>query len=778
MEKINQRIIDIFLTASFKQLCGRIILLTAVLLFVPIPAFGLSIISDEETEQFLYNTAAPFYRSANIPISRNKIFIVQDNSLNAFVSDGNNLFIHTGTIMAADNKNELSGVIAHEVGHIAGGHILRSKIQAQEMQRVELASLILAGAAAAAGGQPDTAMAIMLGGQSSMLNAYTSFRTAQERSADEAAVKYLSQNQESPAGMLNFMKKIRAQNKMTGNEENPYFRTHPLTSERINFMEQAMKNSKYKPDFVPEENFARIKAKLSGFLLSPEETYRRYPMSDTSIAAQYARSIADFKALKISAALKKIDDLIKNEPQNPYFRELKAQIYMEKGKSHKLSVSVFDNSGRFIEISDLSSFEIISDDNNIVSVNGNKIHAENNGTCIVSISRGNVASYISVAVGNKKYDYTDGFEKESGKTFLYPSDTIGSFETSDEYSLNGSFSGKLSFDFTNMKVQEENTYSQEDIQPAETVANNLPPADDVARGVYFSLDKDVLVNEDNPLISVSVYTEVPFNHKIKAQIIDGNGKAKNLEFDGEIAEGVWNKLSLSIPEDIKTPVYLSKIYVLYSPGEEKDSGCVYIDDVSLVTGEKYIANPAPLNKYGINSLNANVKSSVFIGAVSEIDNNHPVTEYKNARLKNELKSKNGIVLSESIKKGVSEDDNAVYISLDTSNGGIRGTDSTQWDLLTSTVKSSKKNNVFIITNNGVFGKDDFENEVVRDYLSSIDKNVFVVSMGDSSNCKIINGVKYFEIDSKPVITLCGVGDRKNVLQFSFGDTVTFEFKSI
>ena len=338
MEKINQRIIDIFLTASFKQLCGRIILLTAVLLFVPIPAFGLSIISDEETEQFLYKTAAPFYRSANIPISRNKIFIVQDSSLNAFVSDGNNLFIHTGTIMAADNKNELSGVIAHEVGHIAGGHILRSKIQAQEMQRVELASLILAGAAAAAGGQPDAAMAIMLGGQSSMLNAYTSFRTAQERSADEAAVKYLSQNQESPAGMLNFMKKIRAQNKMTGNEENPYFRTHPLTSERINFMEQAMKNSKYKPDFVPEENFARIKAKLSGFLLSPEETYRRYPMSDTSIAAQYARSIADFKALKISAALKKIDDLIKNEPQNPYFRELKAQIYMETGKNKQAKI--------------------------------------------------------------------------------------------------------------------------------------------------------------------------------------------------------------------------------------------------------------------------------------------------------------------------------------------------------------------------------------------------------------------------------------------------------
>lgn len=338
MEKINQRIIDIFLSADFKQLCSRIILLTAVLLFVPMPVYALSIISDEETEQFLYQTASPLYRTAKIPINRNKIFIVQDNSLNAFVSDGNNLFIHTGTIMAADNKNELSGVIAHELGHIAGGHILRGKIQAQELQKVELASLILATAVAAVGKQTDAAMAVMLGGQSSMLKAYTSFRTAQERSADTAAIKYLTQNQESPVGMLNFMKKIRAQNKMTGNEENPYFRTHPLTTERIDFMEQAVKNSKYKPDFASDADFARIKAKLSGFLLSPEETYRRYPPSDNSIAAQYARTIADFKALRISAALKKIDSLIIEEPQNPYFRELKAQIYMETGKAHQAKI--------------------------------------------------------------------------------------------------------------------------------------------------------------------------------------------------------------------------------------------------------------------------------------------------------------------------------------------------------------------------------------------------------------------------------------------------------
>ncbi|MBQ8436172.1 MAG: M48 family metalloprotease, partial [Alphaproteobacteria bacterium] len=221
-----------------------------------------------------------------MPINRNKIFIVQDNNLNAFISDGNNLFINTGTIIAADNRNELSGVIAHEVGHIAGGHILRNKIQAQELQRVELASLILASAAAVAGRRADAAVAVMLGGQSSLLNAYTSFRLTQERSADEAALKYLAITRESPVGMLNFMKKIQTQNKMTGNEENPYFRTHPLTIERINFIEEAVKNSKYKPIFVQDDELYRIKAKLTGFLMEPEETYRKYPNSDNSIAAQ------------------------------------------------------------------------------------------------------------------------------------------------------------------------------------------------------------------------------------------------------------------------------------------------------------------------------------------------------------------------------------------------------------------------------------------------------------------------------------------------------------
>ena len=333
MEKTYQRLKGLKLTAGLSGLRSGIWLFAAFLALFVRPAQAITIISDEETERLLYKTAAPFYKTAGIPLRRSGLFIVQDNSLNAFVGDGNNLFVNTGTIMAADNSNELAGVIAHETGHIAGGHILRGKLQAEELQQIGLASLILASAAAVTSGRADAAMAIALGGQSSMLTGFTSFRTDQERSADEAAVKYLSETGQSPAGMLNFMKKIQTGNRLSGIEETPYFRTHPVTRERISFLEQAVRNSKASSS-GDDESFKRVKAKLTGFLSTPEETYRKYPRTDTSPAARYARSIADFKALRMQSALKSIDSLIKEEPQNPYFRELKAQMYMETGKSN------------------------------------------------------------------------------------------------------------------------------------------------------------------------------------------------------------------------------------------------------------------------------------------------------------------------------------------------------------------------------------------------------------------------------------------------------------
>ena len=351
MEKTDKRLTSF--RHWLKRLNSGIFLLLAFLAFECRNAQAIIIISDEETEQFLADTARPFFKSAGIPFNRNKLYIVQDNSLNAFVGDGNNLFVHTGTITAADSRNELEGVIAHEIGHIEGGHILRGKIQAQSLQKIGLASAVLAGAAAVLGGRGDVAMAMAVGSQGATLNQILNYRTSEERSADEAAVKLLKANHKSPVGMLDFMKKIEQRNIMSGREEMPYFRTHPMTKERISFLEQAVKESGISATSAKDEKFDRVKAKLIGFLEPPAQTLRRYPVSDTSTPALYARTIAYFKQMKLQQALRSADELIAREPDNPYFHELKGQIYIENGKvrqaeaEYEKALSLMPNSALF-----------------------------------------------------------------------------------------------------------------------------------------------------------------------------------------------------------------------------------------------------------------------------------------------------------------------------------------------------------------------------------------------------------------------------------------------
>jgi len=330
VEKTYQRLTCRFISVV-KRLINGILPLLAFLAYTPAYAQNISLISDDETEQLLNNIVKPLFKAAGVSYNPNNIYIVNDNSLNAFVTDGNSLFVHTGTIVNAASPNELSGVIAHETGHIAGGHILRQKLKNKEMQEVTLASALLAGAAAAAGGRSDAAIAVMLGSQTSALTHYTLYRTGEERAADEAAIKLLKQTRQSPQGMLDFMKRINAQQALNGIEETPYFRTHPVTRERISFFEKAAEVSEFSKEDKLQNDFDRVKAKLFAYLNTPEATRRKYSESDTSVPSLYARAISAFKQLNVRKAEKLLDELIGREPNNPYFHELKGQIFMETG---------------------------------------------------------------------------------------------------------------------------------------------------------------------------------------------------------------------------------------------------------------------------------------------------------------------------------------------------------------------------------------------------------------------------------------------------------------
>lgn len=333
MVEKTHKLMFIRLTLSgLKRLAQVVFLLSAFLASASVRAESIRLVTDEETELFLAEILQPIYKAAGIRFYRNSIFIVEDNSLNAFVGDGNNMFVHTGTIMNADNYNQLSGVLAHETGHIQGGHILRQKMKLQGLQQASLASLVAAGVLGAVTGRADVGMAILMGTSSSAIYNMTAYQVQEERSADEAAVQLLAKARQSPAGMRDFMKKIQQQNVMSGIDENSYFRTHPITAERVAFLSNAAEKSPFKADTLKQKRFEMIQAKLRGFLEAPEKVLRRYPLKDVSAPARYARSIAYFKQLKTAAALKELDSLIAEAPKNPFFYELKGQIYTENGQ--------------------------------------------------------------------------------------------------------------------------------------------------------------------------------------------------------------------------------------------------------------------------------------------------------------------------------------------------------------------------------------------------------------------------------------------------------------
>lgn len=304
-----------------------------VFCFAALPVQAISLISDEETETYLYDILKPIFQAAQLPLNRDYVHIVKDDSLNAFVGDQNHMFVHTGTLLKASNSNEIEGVLAHETGHILGGHILRLKIKMQDLQKATLVSLIAAAGAAAASGRGDAAMAVVLGTQSSAINAMTAYQVSEERAADETAVLLLGKNQKSVKGLKNFMQKIQSTNRLQGVEENSYFRTHPVTTERVGFFNDKLSKEGKRMDNVAMDNrLKRIQAKLYAYLSPLSAVLKKYPLSDTSVAGNIAHAVYYMRLKNLNASLKYAEALLRTEPLNPYFWEIKAQTLFESGK--------------------------------------------------------------------------------------------------------------------------------------------------------------------------------------------------------------------------------------------------------------------------------------------------------------------------------------------------------------------------------------------------------------------------------------------------------------
>ncbi|WP_372426592.1 M48 family metalloprotease [Salinarimonas chemoclinalis] len=312
---------------------------------------SLSIVRDAEIERLLADYARPIFRAAGISADATRIVLINDTSFNAFVADGRRIFINIGALMQAETPNEIIGVIAHETGHIAGGHLARLRQEVANAQILSIVGMML-GAGAMAGavsggsnvGNPGLGAAgIFSGSQEMVRRNLLSYQRSEEQAADVAAVRYLEATGQSPVGMITTFRRFADSGLFRSAAVDPYLMSHPLPAERISQLERLAAQSPYRdrrdpPALQRRHDLAR--AKLFGFVDSPESVLRRYPPHDTSAPSRYARAVVMHRTGRSREAVELVDGLIREEPGNAYFQELRGQLLLESARPQEAAESL------------------------------------------------------------------------------------------------------------------------------------------------------------------------------------------------------------------------------------------------------------------------------------------------------------------------------------------------------------------------------------------------------------------------------------------------------
>ncbi|MFO1148650.1 MAG: M48 family metalloprotease [Alsobacter sp.] len=303
-----------------------------------------AVIRDTEIENLLRDYANPIFTAAGIKRGTVQIVLVGDRSFNAFVADGRRMFVNIGALMDAKTPNEIIGIIAHETGHIVGGHLSRLREQLANAQILAVVGMLLgAGALAGAavggnkvGNSGIGAAGVMAGSQEMVRRSLLSYQRGEEQAADRMAVTYLNASHQSAKGILDTFQRFAQESMFKTSSIDPYLVSHPLPADRIANLENLARQSPYfnvKDPAALQQRHDMMRAKLFGFAGRADEVARRYPLGDTSLAARYARAISAYRSKRLADALTQIDGLMREQPNNPYFVELKGQVLLEFGRA-------------------------------------------------------------------------------------------------------------------------------------------------------------------------------------------------------------------------------------------------------------------------------------------------------------------------------------------------------------------------------------------------------------------------------------------------------------
>lgn len=299
---------------------------------------GPPLLRDTETEQLLREYTQPLLRAAGLGKQNIHVAIINNSSFNAFVADGRRIFVNYGALRQSETPNQIIGVLAHEIGHLAGGHLSKMRQQLAQAQTQMIVAMLLGLGAAVAGarsGAGSAGAAAISAPQSAIMRSLLSYQRQQEENADKAAVKFLNATKQSAKGMYETFRRFADQGLFSTRGADPYMQSHPMAADRVRALEGLARSSPYwdkKDDPALQHRHDMMRAKISGFMERPETVNRRYPISDNSLPARYARAIAAYRHGDPRAAIAQIDALIRTEPSNPYFHELKGQALLEGGK--------------------------------------------------------------------------------------------------------------------------------------------------------------------------------------------------------------------------------------------------------------------------------------------------------------------------------------------------------------------------------------------------------------------------------------------------------------
>jgi predicted Zn-dependent protease len=303
---------------------------------------GPPVIRDTETEQLLREYTRPILRTAGLEKQNIQVVIINENAFNAFVADGHRIFVNYGAIMQSETPNQIIGVLAHETGHLAGGHLAKMREQLAQAQTQMIIAMLLGAGAMVAGsrsgsnsGLANAGAAAIAGPQEMIRRTLISYVRQQEENADRAGVKFLTATGQSAKGMYETFKRFTNDSLFAARGADPYLQSHPMPAERVAALEELARSSPYwdkKDDAALQLRHDMARAKISAFMERQDTVYRRYPLSNDSLPARYAHAISTYLHGDLRSALAQVDVLIQTQPNNPYFYELRGQALLEGGK--------------------------------------------------------------------------------------------------------------------------------------------------------------------------------------------------------------------------------------------------------------------------------------------------------------------------------------------------------------------------------------------------------------------------------------------------------------